>query len=217
MLPPRRESHVLPTRSWAARSLTGQWLPQPHVMTIVLETFHASSRQQPCDLFCNRLITMCLLGSDRRQGHEFPTTSCNTQSLSYHKPPSYPWAYGVSAYARCRPPASCIAEMARALFVCRSAPADSARGTAARLRRLGANHRAQSGRSNISSASNSPRSQALLRAAGDEQSRRMKYWRRPTSGTVMCVLHNSCLRQTWQATNAFSASVSAATWFGTPD
>lgn len=34
---------------------------------------------------------------------------------------------------------------------------------------------------------------------------------------VPYVLHTSCLRQTWQATNALSASVSAATCLGTPD
>lgn len=80
------------------------------MITTVLETFRASSHQQPSAIFCDRRITNCRLGLI------VGNTMRSPRHLATHPRPTSPLidritqlVFGVSAYARCRPPVSCIA------------------------------------------------------------------------------------------------------------
>lgn len=83
------ESHVIPTGSGPARSLTGRslrWVQslkeqraiiigcptETHAISTVLETFRASSHQQPSTFHRDRLITKCLLGLIVGNAMRFP-------------------------------------------------------------------------------------------------------------------------------------------------
>lgn len=113
-------------------------LTETHLVTTVLETFRASSHQQPSTSLCDWLADYNLFpGSDRPQRHGIPTTSCNTHS--YHKPPprAPDWqnqAAGIWRFCTCRlPPAGLSHCRDGNNDVCRSAQARSAQDESARM------------------------------------------------------------------------------------